>query len=430
MSASPPPHAGGEARKRKRARGDDEDGDDDQQQEYGRDQGGSHQAREQATLTTSGGSTADTNGQPGYTSRYGPPAAVAAKSSSSEPTPSNVATSERSQHAQDTAQSASTSQSSNHTSNGTSSTHPSTSSTAASSTGQHSQAAAASRPAKFDRKDRILTRDTLEPSYFVVEPNDEFTREVGDWLWGWICNRANVEIEGKIGLLVDARPNLPPKTRVSFPLATETILTDTSFARFQSNMSLRQHHHFNQILNMRATEAAQPSYQGAPIRYLHTKETDSFYHSTRAIPGGSAGKTKVRVTRDQATGQIKANDPSASVMKSRIADMNVYSPKRGFDFRISVSVEEPVPIPTSKPTHERWKDRVSYRHQAFQIDLTQVRSSENKEVLHELEIEFSDMPLLMQEGYKAARGEESLYYDLVQVFLNNIRMLIRNACPP
>lgn len=92
---------------------------------------------------------------------------------------------------------------------------------------------------------------------------------------------------------------------------------------------------------MRATEAAQPSYQGAPIRYLHTKETDSFYHSTRAIPGGSAGKTKVRVTRDQATGQIKANDPSASVMKSRIADMNVYSPKRGFDFRISVSVEEP-----------------------------------------------------------------------------------------
>lgn len=28
----------------------------------------------------------------------------------------------------------------------------------------------------------------------MVEPNDEFTREVGDWLWGWIANRANVEV--------------------------------------------------------------------------------------------------------------------------------------------------------------------------------------------------------------------------------------------
>lgn len=94
---------------------------------------------------------------------------------------------------------------------------------------------------------------------------------------------------------------------------------------------------------MRATEAAQPGYTGAPIRYLHTREIDSFYHSPTSVPGGSAGKTKVRVTKDQATGKIKTNDDgtSASVMKSRIADMNIYSPKRGFDFRISVSVEEP-----------------------------------------------------------------------------------------
>jgi hypothetical protein len=45
-----------------------------------------------------------------------------------------------------------------------------------------------------------------------------------------------------------------------------------------------------------------------------------------------------------------------------------------------------------------------------------------KEALHELEIEVSDMPLLMREGEKQARGEENIYYDLVQVFLNNIRM--------
>lgn len=45
-----------------------------------------------------------------------------------------------------------------------------------------------------------------------------------------------------------------------------------------------------------------------------------------------------------------------------------------------------------------------------------------KDTLHELEIEFSDMQLLMQEGYKKDSDEGSLYYDLVQVFLNNIRM--------
>lgn len=94
---------------------------------------------------------------------------------------------------------------------------------------------------------------------------------------------------------------------------------------------------------MRATEAAQPGYTGAPIKYLHTKEIDAFYHSTQNVSGGAVGKTKIRVTRDQITGQIKNNDDDtkASVRKSRIADMNIYSPKRGFDFRISVSVEEP-----------------------------------------------------------------------------------------
>jgi len=91
---------------------------------------------------------------------------------------------------------------------------------------------------------------------------------------------------------------------------------------------------------MRATEAQAPGYTGAPIRYLHTREIDAFYNSQQTTAGGAVGKTKVRVTRDQATGQVK-NDPKASVRKSRIADMNIYSPKRGFDFRISVSVEEP-----------------------------------------------------------------------------------------
>ena len=48
-------------------------------------------------------------------------------------------------------------------------------------------------PAKLNR-DRAITQETLEQSFFLLEPHDEFTREVGDWIWTWISNRANVEV--------------------------------------------------------------------------------------------------------------------------------------------------------------------------------------------------------------------------------------------
>ena len=54
--------------------------------------------------------------------------------------------------------------------------------------------AQAGRPAMFDRRNRPLTRETLDKSFFCVEPHDEFTREVGDWIWGWIHNRQDVEV--------------------------------------------------------------------------------------------------------------------------------------------------------------------------------------------------------------------------------------------
>lgn len=150
---------------------------------------------------------------------------------------------------------------------------------------------------------------------------------------------------------------------------------------------------------MRATEAAAPSYTGAPIRYVHTKEIDSFYPS---YTDSKENRTKIRVTRDENTGQLKG-DGKPCIQKSRVADMNIYSPKRGFDFRISISVEEPgelnddgdvkvfprpssrltlitalrpVPMPTTKAMHSRWKNRVSYQHQAFTIDLTQVKGKD------------------------------------------------------
>lgn len=134
------------------------------------------------------------------------------------------------------------------------------------------------------------------------------------------------------------------------------------------------------------------------------------------------------------------------VEKSRIADMNVLSPKRKFDWRISVNTEVPgessssrnqsqshdadlllhatparTPPAHSTPTMSRNKDRISYSHQLFQIDLTQVTQGLGGPVMHELEIEFKDARVLLAEGRKEQEGQDNRYLEMVQAFLNNIR---------
>ncbi|KAI5474365.1 hypothetical protein MNV49_003488 [Pseudohyphozyma bogoriensis] len=261
----------------------------------------------------------------------------------------------------------------------------------------------------------------LEPSIFLVDPIDEFTREVADWLWGF-CSQVDwevLEIEAKIGILIDTR--MRGKERYHLPVPIETILTDDTGLRFESNMTVNQHKGFNQLLNSRVEESASPSYTYAPIRYSHTYETDTFHEVS-----GQGPRRKVRLTKNQ-------KDPKLSrcVEKTRIADMNIFSPKRMFDWRISVNLEQPAPAPTTPPVNTRQKDRISYSHQLFQVDLTQVTSSHGGgNTLHELEVEFKDAKVLMREGEKDARGEPNAYLEMVQAFLNNIRLLIRNAADP
>lgn len=90
-----------------------------------------------------------------------------------------------------------------------------------------------------------------------------------------------------------------------------------------------------------------------------------------------------------------------------------------------------VPKPSSNPTGAaRNKDRISYAHQLFTIDLTQVTggSQAAQSVTHELEIEFKDARVLLVEARKDAEGQENRYLEMVQAFLNNVResLLPRN----
>lgn len=84
------------------------------------------------------------------------------------------------------------------------------------------------------------------------------------------------------------------------------------------------------------------------------------------------------------------------------------------------------PLPPTPPNLTREKDRITYTHQSFQVDLTQVLTpsnnpkNSNPNVTHELEVEFRNARELLLEGRKEEVGEENCYLDLVQVFLNNI----------
>lgn len=92
-----------------------------------------------------------------------------------------------------------------------------------------------------------------------------------------------------------------------------------------------QHKHFNKILNDLQRRSSEPSHPASPLVYKHFKLIDSFYASDTP-----RDRDKIRVTRDEKTGNV------IEVMKKmRLGDLNIYSPKRAADWRVSVSLEVP-----------------------------------------------------------------------------------------
>lgn len=177
--------------------------------------------------------------------------------------------------------------------------------------------------------------------------------------------------------------------------------------------------------------------------YKHTRETDTFFELSQngllALPASlnvnprNANKVKVRVTHDQKTGK-----ELAKIVKTRLADMDIYSPQNQADWRISVNVEmdfqgdmRDLIEPDRKGGRgaDRNKDRMSYRHQAYQIDLTQVTPAEGATMSHkehELEIEVSSEEVRRQ-GTLLQSGQPNQFMDLVSGFVDNVRTLARQV---
>ena len=307
----------------------------------------------------------------------------------------------------------------------------------------------------------------LEPSIVNTTPFEEVTRMIADFLFenvvmeqsigvaatGEAATGAVFEIEAKLGQIIDQRTN----DRLSLPVMTETILSHADpniRTKFQSSMTERQHKFLNDFLN-KALLASQPPRAGASlpagpprkrIDYVHTRERDTFYELNQAaalqlpsairnLTTGTRGhlKPRLRVTTEAKTGR-----ELAKIVKARFKDIEVFSPKTPFDWRVSINVEMQFQGDTTaigaERVHgekERNKDRVSYRHQdLFQVDLTQVTvpetGAEGDKKEHELEVEVSSAEIRKQ-GQMAMGGEGNRYEEVVKAFVDNVRVLARSC---
>ncbi|KAF9147951.1 mRNA-capping enzyme subunit beta [Linnemannia schmuckeri] len=273
-------------------------------------------------------------------------------------------------------------------------------------------------------------RPSRSALFFGGNIPDDVVQAVADFLFEH-CQLANVEIEAKIGILIDKIT----QQRIQMPVKNEVVLMTEKHNRwytFSSDMTLAQHAHFNKCLNKSAELSRQSE---SRVEYKHTYETDQFF-TVRGV--------KTRVSRDQ-----KTNAVLGTIQKERVADLDIFSPRRPFDYRISINIEKPVPEPSGTPERERKKDRVSYQLNNLKIDLTQVKSNNTPnnsaqppsysqmrpsahqqnqpDLTHELEIEFVNAEELAREReirLSSQGRQHDRFLDITANFINNIRGLI------
>lgn len=157
-----------------------------------------------------------------------------------------------------------------------------------------------------------------------------------------------------------------------------------------ANSSQAQHKYFNDFLN----DIVKQTHPRAPgggnrvqVHYKHRREVDRFFELPpelqARIPGcirsrlGSRMKSvRARVTYDQKTHEVLAK-----IIKARVADLDIHFPQCPMDCRISINLEMNWDGPAEELEQlgnhpdrqpDRNKDRLSYTHGHYQVDLTQV----------------------------------------------------------
>jgi len=211
-----------------------------------------------------------------------------------------------------------------------------------------------------------------------------------------------------------------------------------------------EHKAMNQFLNsaLQSSNAEAP-HGRVPMSYAHPKSRDSFRPLSqhgwdvlgasfrRHCRGGRDG-LKLRTTTNAATGEVEAR-----IVKCKIADLHIFNPAGEYDTRISVNLEANLNLPSLGPDYaslsedwppgssispDRMKDRMSYAHLVYRVDLTMVSLPRGAGVAvapkYELELEVQ-AEVLREQMRRAAREEDHAFADVVSGFLDNATYLMR-----
>jgi polynucleotide 5'-triphosphatase len=203
-------------------------------------------------------------------------------------------------------------------------------------------------------------------------------------------------------------------------------------------MQPADHQYLNDYLNSVLRNSRTPG--RISLDYKHPVVVDSFHtlsaFAKQQIPPAlqryihAKKEPRLRITYD-----TKENKVTDRLVKLKVADLHIFNPACQ-DCRISINVELNLNRPDIDPQAliaaddaepSRRKDRMSYRHLAYAIDLTRI-DTEGMNPKFELEEE-CDATLLRQHMQLVREGKKSGFGDIVSGFLDNLVFLMRERAP-
>lgn len=290
--------------------------------------------------------------------------------------------------------------------------------------------------------------------------DDEIMKDICSFIYRYVVQNpyelqpkdGQFEIEAKIGKIEGAYDFDSKDLR-------EIALSQDYAVKFESDTTQPVHKKINVDLNSAVEISRRSSLKPhdpsklKPHRWAckHKREVDSQYTLTQTdisslsplvrnllhIRPGRDPTCRLRVTRDKDEKEILAK-----IIKHRIADLHVRSPRSKFDYRISINFEalwngdvETVILANGGTTRDdskdRRKDRISYGHGPYQVDLTQVKlkgdddkdeKEQGERASHELEVELNACTVTAE-----AQKGDGPYEELVRGFLADIRTLLQGS---
>lgn len=286
----------------------------------------------------------------------------------------------------------------------------------------YSQSSPLAQP-HYDAFPKVPNKSNLSVSLTDVLPFEDVTRKVTEWIIAKLqflgYERPYARIELKFGQILFKES----ESRLTLPVATETVI-NPEYARrkttFRPTLSEKQFTTVKSFLD----ELVQKS-EGVLCNSNTISAHPANYTKDMAYLN-SRGPGELRATYNQ-------DNKLVNLMVKRSLDhLVIFSPRDLLDFQVTVTVEHPhtkheLHFSQMKPVSERFKNRKSYSHQKFQMDLTTVTENTNAEPEFELELEIAK-ELIPQDFIKLSHENQESFLEfekLMRFVIDNTRLILR-----